>query len=140
MTYELCKKLKDAGFPQPEYPSEGNVLFDDANGSGYVCHQGEYCGAIPCTNCPKHDCNRPSSYEPTLSELIGETLKPFLDSSGLISLNLKYEWTINTRDVPAWSAILENGKGCGDETTRYIKTASGQTPEEAVANLWLELN
>ena len=99
MNYELCKKLKDAGFTQDIesewcYTPEGEHIF-------------RYCGADFIVDC----------IEPTLSELI--------EACGE---NFRF--------------LTRNKKG----KFKSFSWKEGQeydvcdTPEEAVANLWLELN
>lgn len=119
MTYELVKKLKDAGFPQPQFGFEGAVFYEDSSGIAYVCHQGQYCNANPCTNCPR--CRKvPSSYEPTLSELIS--------ACGEAYFRLQYI----TTDDEGWSA----GKYKGE---KHISVGYCRTPEEAVSELFIAL-
>ncbi len=97
MTYELAKKLKDAGFPFkkcsfPDYPS---------------------------------GCSAELFYEyhfPTLSELIEACGAPF----GLVYSHSGKLWS-------AYTNKQKKGIWLGKDDT-------GNTPEEAVANLWLELN
>jgi hypothetical protein len=82
MTYELAKKLKDAGFKSQYFRTED--YYPDVN-------------------------------VPTLSELIEACGG---NAKALIQQDSKTQWE-----------YAVDGKG-----------ALGQTPEEAVANLWLELN
>lgn len=125
MDYELAKKLKDAGFPQKIWE------FSLAN---YA-----YCSLEDCCNCELHLLhldNDEGGYTgndyqhreynsvqdwikvPTLSELIeacGESIK-----------SIDFIRDINL--VVAYSGNFTGVKG------------EGATPEEAMANLWLELN
>jgi len=113
ISYELAKKLKDAGFPQTGNGSylEGNVEEDE--------------GGVITTN---------SVYTPTLSELIEACGDRFY---GLVRREHDYDkWSASTSTWTADAAIRHE---------RYIKqdlfcSATGETKEEAVANLWLELN
>lgn len=89
MTYELAKKLKDAGFPQKDGAPRDRYISD------HPLHK--YC------------------YTPTLSELIEACGGQF----GALRLGAEHKWL-------AW----------GDEGIEEW----GNTPSEAVANLWLELN
>lgn len=92
MTYELAKKLKDAGYPQK------NKYFCDGCANP-KCAINEYENAKP-------------DYQPSFSELI--------EACGYVSL-----------------------EGEGDDWTAsdmIMSIQKGSTPEEAVANLWLELN
>lgn len=109
MNYELAKKLKYAGFPFDSWEVGRDQI---------VWEDGD------------------ASNEPTLSELIeacgehfGELqqIKPFEDelyckncnNKRLIEFGAKFNWIASFR--------------------RFPLSVQGQTPEEAVANLWLEL-
>jgi hypothetical protein len=91
MTYDLAKKLKDAGFPH------------------------DWCEG---TGCPQHP-------YPSLSELIEACGKDFRKLEYVLHEEFK-------TGVPMWYAYEFN-------KFRNLN-ASGPTPEEAVANLWLALN
>lgn len=135
MNYELCKKLKEAGFPQDW--EKASAFYDDTekhnlwtvgdvdgfsswkdnpNGSGYHTPSTSGCGCC--------------SYD------IGSNVSNFVQ-------------------VPTLSQLIES---CGDKFEALIKQAGGwvaisnmegymlkqnfecvPTPEEAVANLWLKL-
>jgi len=100
MDYELCKKLKDLGFPQEDFGYTGR----------HHHKQGDVC------------------YKPTLSELIeacGEQDKKY-DANFFLVFAYK----------DAWYAGYESGSN--DPFTPY--QVSGKTPEESVANLWIEIN
>ena len=100
MNYELCKKLKDAGYPFEEFVASthgSDRWLDDLwNGNNHL--------AVP-----------------TLSELIEECVK----------FSEKKDFHLELGDK-TWGSAIDCFKG-----RDYI---SGSTPEEAVANLWLELN
>lgn len=98
-SYELAKKLKDAGFPQR------NV--------GLCKH--EIWGA----NMRRESCDcieGDTATVPSLSELI--------EACGDNLINL-------TKEDTGWST---------NATEEYAGDTQGNTPEEAVANLWLALN
>lgn len=97
MTYELAKKLKDAGFPDSEYWREidGNYYHD--------------ADRWPC---------------PSLSELI--------EACGEVNFNLNAMAMRGKNNT--WYAGVE------DKDYREVARGNGKTPEEAVANLYLELN
>lgn len=108
MNYELCKQLKDAGFPYISFQTmeiEGKT----------VMHSERY---------------------PTLSELIGACGDGF---TNLTFVTRKYIGNRNYDNFPAkkwvcgWSTNGVNDLEDGWEQ-------EGNTPEEAVANLWLALN
>ncbi len=87
ISYELAKKLKDAGFSQEKLEHHN------------------------CQNCA---CRVKDAYVPTLTELIESCGDNFR--------------TLEKGRTDGWYA---SGNGAGE---------AGSTPEEAVANLWLELN
>lgn len=113
ITYELAKQLKDGGFPQ-----ELNHRY---------CEHGFAVGVDTC---------KESAYYPTLSELIeacGDDIEMLVLEKSDEYLK-KRHW----RAYPTESAYEEKMKGdCVVDCCGYV---SGSTPEEAVANLWLELN
>lgn len=104
MDYELCKKLKDAGFPQMTNDHR-DLLFPSSK------EEDRFANSIGESWL--------FAYNPTLSELIeacGDRFHMLL--SGWSALE-RYDWDIES----------SNGM-----------EGKGSTPEEAVANLWLELN
>jgi hypothetical protein len=101
MNYDLCKKLKDAGFPQTT--PNGNYK----NGH-YIVD-----GKEPC-------------YDPTLSELIKEC------KEGFRTLILHTQYTRKLKQP--WEAVPNK------KLRLECKSKKGESPEEAVAYLWLELN
>ena len=128
LDYSLCKKLKDAGFKYPVLKQEGgawswNTSSRDENTADGCFHCGDHfrfwdeSGDILWSSLQSEfdvDCY----YCPTLSELIEACV-----GSGAMTINLTAE-------------------GCGVwwGTKQARKTfAEGQTPEEAVANLYLAL-
>ncbi len=116
MNYELAKKLKEAGFPQGswgEYYSGGRL----------------YSGLVP-----KSDVDDDVFYVPVLEELIDACGKKF---SGLICVHSREKKTFKAIEN-IWLQRLEPSNSFRD----FIKgkVVSGDTPEDAVANLWLALN
>lgn len=115
MNYELAKKLKDAGFPQK--PKSEFPLF--------ICED-----------------NKEPLQVPTLSELIeacGEGFKALIDEGESFEINPDYSKgkMIHKR----WMAGIPYGFDDGSAfITDDKKYGDGNSPEEAVANLWLELN
>lgn len=95
ITYELAKKLKDAGFPKDytEWNDHDEELLEK---TWYMYGKG---------------------YSPTLSELI-----EVCGGTSVFRLTRDTEW-----------------EACVDPITGWV-SGNGSTPEEAVANLWLELN
>lgn len=116
ITYELAKKLKDAGFKQETAPISLYVWIDGAH-APYKLVDG-YKDILNIKNC---------AYCPSLSELIeacGEWFFTLIKMPG-------EEWRIN-EPKPYTSITRQMVNG-----TEYI---IGKTPEEAVAKLWLKLN
>jgi hypothetical protein len=121
MTYELCKKLKDAGFPQ-ELP-----------GTSYLTPDGPAMLA-PWLSGDSEEKQKELLKEsdwasvPTLSELI--------EACGLQYGNLQpLTVCIEPKKIVSWLAT--------SFVSNRIDTpigGNGETPEEAVANLWLKLN
>jgi len=101
MTYELAKKLRDAGYSQ-EDPRREPVTITNENVIEFLFKA-------------KGDC-----YTPTLSELIEACGDVFYD---LQQKPIKAGW-----EATAFLSYTTHAQGKGD------------TPEEAVANLWLALN
>lgn len=114
MNYELAKELKDAGFPQGLMP-----LYDS---EGYI-HRS-----------PEEEESR--VYRPALSELIEACNPAKSDDMGLKT------------DLDRWHAFYDyNGYfehhdkfKDADEMYAVQLNVYGQTPEEAIARLWLSLN
>lgn len=111
MTYELAKKLKNAGFPQKgeyKYGWRGDA------GGDFIIHRNDE--AIIKDNVSSFSEVDEMLACPTLSELIEAC------GEGLWSL---------ARHANIWQTNFKDGMA--GET-------AGSTPEEAVANLWLYLN
>ena len=113
MNYELCKKLKDAGFPQI-LSSRGIDDYIDKNECYY-----KFGGK-----------NR--AFVPWLSLLIELCENKFLKLVKFSKLNdeeigMWEEIQGKNSPVPFWGAYS------------YERCEYGKSPEEAVANLWLEL-
>ena len=112
MNYKLAKKLKDAGFPQQEFDFAKNKVEEAPNDIA------PYKWAYP----------------PTLSELLEACGDKF---ESLSYVYPKSEDTTNTE----W--LEKGGRWCAvamEQGFTTIADTNGFTPEEAVANLWLELN
>lgn len=127
MNYELAKKLKEAGFTQ-----KGIMTIDKSN-QLYRCCRPENCYCPKCE--PWDDNDNWYAVVPTLSELIeacGEHIA--LVKSGL--MNDDYTWECFTYIAEADSdATIGIDYYLGGNSSK----SNGKTPEEAVANLWLEL-
>lgn len=109
MTYELAKKLKDAGFPQ--------------EGSGFMLP------FLPSYNDGFTPVQRVEEcYAPTLSELIEACGKDFYD----LSLN-------QYRKENKWEVRYRLEKEIDGEPFYKYPKLEGSSPEEAVAELWLRL-
>lgn len=123
LSYELCKELKEAGFPQ--LMSSLQPFYEEVCGEVKVCYEGRQYQAYG----DDFEDNYIENTEycmykiPSLSELI--------EACGKLFIALEAEHLIQ---CTVWVA-----KGYLEEDGRIIDYA-GDTPEEAVAKLWLELN
>lgn len=113
MNYELALKLKKAGYPQP------GLMY-----TWYYDNRG-----IHNTGCEylKVDYHPERIVCPTLEELIEACGKVVLS-------NLEGEWEAGT-DMSGW----DDGSAWVSMKSPEQEVCKGKTPEEAVANLWLEL-
>lgn len=120
MTYELAKRLKEAGFPQSENNVYGTV-------GVYNLRAGSNCPKNFSNDCDK-ECQDNHIYFPTLEELIeacGDRLYSIMRSSGTdINGVIQHTWCAEARDP---------------ENDQIIDCADYPTITEAVANLWLAL-
>jgi hypothetical protein len=111
MTYELAKQLKDAGFPIKVAFADIDLLPTKDGNSIY--------------------------YRPTLSELIEAC------GEGIFELLRQSEWH-RSMSGNIWEAAIGKIKENTPLTIKGIEDSivkvGGSTPEESVANLWLELN
>ena len=109
LSYEICKKLKDAGFPNKEVTMEDLKELWDIAGEG--------------------EGGREFVPRPTLSELIEACGDRFvLHGPNSLDVNEYY-----FKHPNVWTAYHQ---GYADKETK----GTGQTPEEAVANLYLALH
>lgn len=120
MTYDLAKRLKDAGFPQ-----KGKGIFSQCIDGSCGWRAGEdWHIACDFGRCGEGEV----VYMPTLSELI--------EACG--------DYFQNLRHLKSWSRTVESGgwraRGFTFASPHHHKTINGKTPIEAVANLWLALN
>jgi len=147
LSYDICKKLKEIGFPQElkegdwYFAMESDISGFEKIGEKYLihsdCHFEHY--AYPKLN------DKPSKVEngsivdlvyakiPTLSELIEVCGDDFdsLERVEFMDLETKEkhnEWFVKPVEV------------LHDKFPGAIKYMIGQTPEEAVANLWTKLH
>ena len=115
MNYELAKQLKDAGFPQISENVLRNISLEEEMNRQLIGQESNYI------------CN------PTLSELIeacGDRFEVLVRGS---YLRIKPIWRAYMSD----EAFKKSGNNCEVGCCGY---ETGTTPEEAVAELWLELN
>lgn len=112
MIYELAKQLKDAGFPQ-------------VGGGGYFITSQEISRMDKDEDTLSYVFKNEIPYNPTLSELI--------EACGKIVL-----WSYNDK----WYAGHNNEYYCDCSyfDDYPIPLEEGDTPEEAIAKLYLELN
>lgn len=127
MNYELTKRLKDAGFPQNE---PGHFEFG--------CKLPEI--EMRLTHSFGSSCDCLVKF-PTLSELIEACKKLVGKVEGintfLIMNDLREdEWLASMQLINIKAIGMKKGEGMPSVKFSYI----AQTPEIAVANLWLKLN
>ncbi len=118
INYELAKKLKDAGFPQPEEPTTGHYdtwIIRLHYGEAYVLPQSRVMDPYIYRFYPGVSYPREAIFIPTLSELIRACGDKFLRLD---------------KRMTSWCARTHLGNCWGCE---------GSTPEQAVAHLWIEL-
>lgn len=113
LSYELCKKLKEAGFPQL-IGENGTIYFSKDDGEFERVSIYEH---------PKMETTNKDICIPTLSELI-ESVIP--DKADTHSFRLQLENNM-------WECAIHYSDSYSGSVTEF-------TPESAVASLWLELN
>ena len=115
MNYELAKKLKDAGFPQTgDLSGMVGIYYPNEEETWSTIFYNQYVTL-------KIEGHPEILYLPTLSELIEACGGMFRKLENMTGGLWKAE-SIEVMDIPVGYQ------------------GSGKTPEEAVANLWLELN
>lgn len=118
MNYELAKKLKDAGFSQKRLNITGVYVG--------ICRHGFYGFSEGRESC---ECEEPDTVHfPDLSELIKACGNHFQSLNHMLKDIIV---GISGTGVSFWRAT-------GGITA--VENFNGETPEEAVANLWLKLN
>lgn len=118
ISYELAKKLKDAGFPQPESKNYDCWILTETYGSAYYSGVSNDIEPYLCRFTPGMTYTRWHIWVPTLSELIEACEDDFLS-------------------LKRYKAF--GGTFCA--TSKKVKEEYLEpTPEEAVALLWLALN
>lgn len=135
MNYDLAKKLKDAGFPQV---GNGDVLMlhnpdlVEGNIEDQTISRVPYYQYVLSVKSEYYNRYGDDVYDPTLSELIEACGEKF---TSLIRNNGDYNcW------VASWNNFKKGDKIMGMTTTSsFISGGARHTPEEAVANLYLEL-
>lgn len=118
LSYELCKQLRDAGFPSGNkgfFINENEVVFKPHERSDAINEFGEWCFL-----------NFKHCYVPTLAELIRACGDDFLYLSSCFRKEERIiKWVAGSFGLhPKY-----NGQ----------QQADGESPEEAVANLYLTL-
>jgi hypothetical protein len=125
LNYELCKKLKDAGFPMGDH-----AICED-----YCVKCGRDRSEDDCTNICKDLCSQEGivcrrSCQPSLSELIEACGDSFENLERLYHpIGDHTDWFCNVN-----KSCME----CAPEGWDEVKS-KGETPEEAVANLLITL-
>lgn len=129
MNYELAKKLKDAGYSQVRKLG-GKVYFQNGKTSHIVCEGAGY--ECDCTTTTEDGYGMAGAeetvYAPTLSELI--------EACGRCLFHIK---RIGVNGEDYWWAVSHCGHPEHEWSGNNLEE-QGKTPEEAAANLWLELN
>ena len=127
MDYELSKKLKDAGFPQ-EYKKElSDYAYREGDIELQMLHEDNDTGWWLGNDYTEHD----MSYE--------EMLKSWIKVPNLSELIEAIEKGCDIKD----KLILSGGHGVWEAwfgNSEKQEGVNGYSPEEAVANLWIELN
>lgn len=137
ITYELAKKLKEAGFKQGD---EGLYFEKRRQARKEPFYARVYVGEALGYDESYYPDHKYDIYCPTLSELIEACGDEFRDLCKLRSPDPdndgKKEWPY------VWWRAKSHKWGktdCEYEDGEYV-CANGKTPEEAVINLWLKLN
>ena len=142
MTYELAKKLKDAGFPQSNHILEWELDKIPLHGVGYhltaddldtddnrqLLNKARYTSIYSKDWILSEDGLAHTVYVPTLSELISACGGGF---QGLFPSI----W----EGVSTWIAVEQIGRINEYGLWSHWTLWGGETPEEAVAKLWLRL-
>ena len=143
MDYKLAKRLKDAGFPfahnncHPVTCRHLGIVYCEE--CGEYLSSGDNTAPIGHKHCDKY--NVGFLVSPTLSELIKACGDAF-SSLDLIAFH-KDKDKANEEWVNLWRCIYWNKKEDPYKTIPYIidnNNKGYESPEEAVANLWLELH
>lgn len=123
MNYELAKQLKDAGFPLISLATP--AIAQTASRSYCV-----FCGF------PFLEIDGQYYLQPVLDVLIAAC------GEGIFQLLRQSEWHARTTDK--WQAVMARPQIMKELSMKELHRAQlevyGQTPEEAVARLWLALN
>jgi hypothetical protein len=122
LSFELCEKLKKVGFPQ-KY--KHTPCTKEINGHNAEDHLGmlKLCGNM------EFNINAIPADTPTLSELIEACL------------NGNFEFTLHKK-YNNWEATLKdtNINSCSSNIAPFSTLGVGNSPEEAVANLYIALS
>lgn len=136
MDYELAKQLKDAGFPQNQYPNKWEGYWSEGKATLAGCENNYEEIYFPSLSelieaCPRVRERSPENKE-TLKYADGSDSGDYLDENlGFLALR------INEKDK--WIAGYDRSHDY-EGNWFDIDEQEGSTPEEAVALLWLELN
>lgn len=145
ITYELSKKLKDAGFPQNMellgklsiYGNGGRHVVDDDKYGDFENRKFISAEFMSMEYLTSEEGEKNTYYKPTLHELIEACGEKF---GCLTTLNLDKKYFV-AYSLEEYNKIFENLSfvKAGQDGIRYTGL-TGSTPEEAVSNLWLSLN
>lgn len=125
LTYELAKKLKEAGFPQKKI---GYVWFFRKAVNNYFIQR--EAGWLKVYTKNADNLKNEWYFVPTLEELIEACGDRF---------EYLYRADEDMKEVGIYWICGQNPSGEGDEF-KMNPSGQGKTPSEAVANLWLQLN
>ncbi len=130
LSYDLAKKLKEAGFPQGYYESEKNEYY--FREGKLIIQGGIHLRKIGYSELFKQviEYEKELTLVPTLSELI--------DACGDDFLGVNRTQGCAVEEFNKWEAIEK--VWCCNEHGESRKYGYGANPEESVANLWLELH
>jgi hypothetical protein len=130
MDYELGKKLKDAGFPQPEMPEVGREYFDEDGGIHVFSEEEWDATNIPVETSAENRREKKRLLSEYNNGCLIPTLEELIEACGEQFSKLK-----RGRGGETWVAQWFKG-GTSDDVIAEI----GSTPTEAVARLWLALH
>lgn len=129
VTFETAKRLRDAGFPQPGYPTPdpvdvmGRVMYD-ADGDKFMCFWQEEDGGGDILLTPfmhnKQECKNPLVFAPTATDIMRE---------------LWFRFSLKFGGNGKWIVLQTK-----DLNDREDQITTDTNPAEAAAQAWLSVN